>query len=99
MSLVETSYDYYYAQYDLFDSGVYSREIINMFFIGKVSRFVENLNIGIYSDAINVTNIKLCMMALLTELYLFMSLGDFDHISCRRVLSQILRSYPVKLKL
>ena len=31
-----------HAQYDLFDSGVYSREIMNMFLVGQVSRLVEN---------------------------------------------------------
>ena len=50
---------------------MYSREIINMFFIGQVSGLVGNFNIGIYSDTINVINVKLCMMVLLTELYLF----------------------------
>ena len=51
---------------------MYSREIMNMFFIGQVCGLVKNLNIGIYSDTINVINIKLWMMELLTELsYLF----------------------------
>ena len=36
-----------YAQYDLCDCGVYSREIVNMFFVGQVSGLVENLNTGI----------------------------------------------------
>ena len=45
----------------LCDSGLYSREIINMFLVGQVSGLVENLNIGIYSDTISVVNIlKLC---------------------------------------
>ena len=55
--------------------GVYSREMINMFFVSQVSGLVENLNIAIYSDNINVINIKLCMMVLLTELYLFIPLS------------------------
>ena len=38
---------------------MYSREIINMFFISQVSGLVENVNIGIYSDTINVINVKL----------------------------------------
>ena len=63
-----------YAQYDLCDSGVYSGEIINMFFIGQVSGLVKNFNIGIYPDTINVINVKLCMMILLTKLYLFIPL-------------------------
>ena len=41
-----------YAQYGFCDSVVYSREIINMFFINQVSGLVENFNIGIYSDTI-----------------------------------------------
>ena len=55
-------------------TGVYSREIINMFLVGQVSRPVENFSIGIYSDAIDVINVKLCMMVLLIELYLFVPL-------------------------
>ena len=35
---------------------------------------VDNFDIEIFSDAINVINIKLCMMVLLTELYLFIPL-------------------------
>ena len=30
-----------------------------MFFVGLVSGLVENFNIGIYSDTINVINVKL----------------------------------------
>ena len=42
-----------------------------MFFISKVSRLVENIDGGIYLDTINVINIKLSMMTLHIELYLF----------------------------
>ena len=56
-----------YAQYDCV-TGVYSREIINMFFVVQVSGLVENFNIGIYSGTINEINAKVCMMVLLTEL-------------------------------
>ena len=64
------------AQYDLCDSDVYSRDIINKFFVVaffvcQVSGFVENFNIGIYSDTINVTDVKFYVMVLLIELYLF----------------------------
>ena len=42
-------------------TGVYLREIINIFFVGQVSGLVKNINIGIYSDhKINVINVKLC---------------------------------------
>ena len=60
-----------YAQYGLCGSGLYSRKIINMHFIDQMSGLVKNLNIGIYSDAIDVTSVKLCMMVQLIELYLF----------------------------
>ena len=64
-----------YAQYDLCDAGLYSSETISMFFEGQVSGLVENSNNGIYSDTTNVINVKLCMMVLLTELYLFIPLS------------------------
>ena len=46
-----------YAQYDCV-TGVYSREIINMFFVSQVSGLVESFDTGIFSDTINVINIK-----------------------------------------
>ena len=46
-----------------------------MFFFGPVPRLFENVNIGIHSDTINVINVKLCTMVLLTELYLFIPLS------------------------
>ena len=52
----------------------------------------ETVNVGIYSDTINVLHVKLCMMILLIELYLFTTLSDLDHISrsqqCRTVLTE-----------
>ena len=59
-----------HALYDCV-TDVYSREIINMFLVGQVSGLVENLNIRIFLHAINVINLKLCVMVLLIELYLF----------------------------
>ena len=56
-------------------TGVYSREIIYMFFMGQVSGLVENFNIGIYSTTINVVNVKLFRMVLLIELYLIIPLS------------------------
>ena len=53
---------------------MYSREIINMFSIGQLSGLVENFEIGIFSDSINAINVKLCMVVLLIELYLFVPL-------------------------
>ena len=43
-----------------------------MFLVGQVSGLFENFNIGIFSDIINVINVKLYIMVLFTELYLFM---------------------------
>ena len=59
-------------QYNLEESEVFSRAKISIFFVGQVSRLEENVNIGIYSDTINVINVKLCVWIQLTELYLFM---------------------------
>ena len=42
-----------------------------MFFVGQVSWLVKNFNVRIFSDTIKVINIKLCMMVLLIELYVF----------------------------
>ena len=40
-----------------------------------MSGLVEKFNIGIFSDTVNVINVKLCMMVLLVmELYLFILL-------------------------
>ena len=49
-------------------TGVCSREIIHMFLVGQVSGLVENFNIGIFSDTINVINVKLRMMILRFDL-------------------------------
>ena len=56
-------------------TGVYLRDIINMVLVGQVSELVENINIEIYSGTINVINLKLCMMVLFIELYLFIPLS------------------------
>ena len=52
-----------------------SGEIIYMFLIGQVSGFIENLNIGIFSDTITVINVKFCMIALHIELNLSITLS------------------------
>ena len=54
---------------------MYSREIINMVLVGLLSGLVKNFNIGIFSDTINVINVKFCVMVLLIELYLFIPLS------------------------
>ena len=42
-----------------------------MILVGQVSDLDENFNVGVFRD-INVINVKLCMMVLHIELYLFM---------------------------
>ena len=53
---------------------VYSREIIYVFLVGQVFGLVGSFNTGIFSDTINVINVKLPMMALLIEFYAFIPL-------------------------
>ena len=64
-----------HAQYKVYDSGVCSREIIFMFWVGQVSGLVKNFMIGFFSDTINVINVKLCMVLLHIALYLFITLS------------------------
>ena len=64
-----------FAQYDLFDSGVYSREITTFFLSVKSLGLLKTLTFGIYSDTVSVINVKLWMMVLLIELYLFIPLS------------------------
>ena len=52
-----------------------SREIIYMVLVGQVSELVENLNTGIFSDTVNVISVRLCMMVLYIELYLFITVS------------------------
>ena len=65
----------------MYDCSACSREILYMFLVSQVSGLVEKFNIGIFSDTINVINVKLCMMVLHIELYLFSTLSDLDIIS------------------
>ena len=46
-----------------------------MLLVGQVSGLFENFNIGIFSDTLNMINVKLCLMVLLNELYLFIPLS------------------------
>ena len=64
-----------HAQYDLFEFSVYSTEIGYMFFGQSSVWLVENFQIGIFSDTINATNVKLCMILLLIDLCLFIPLS------------------------
>ena len=59
-----------HTQYHLCDSGVYSREIVNMFFCSQVFRLVENL----HWDLLRHHKYDRCQTLqdiLLIELYLF----------------------------
>ena len=47
--------------------GVGSRTIINMFLVSQVSGLVENFNIWIFSDTMNVMNVKLFKVVLHTD--------------------------------
>ena len=75
---------------------MYLREIINTFWAGQVSLLVKIFDFGIFSDTINVINVKVCMMVKLT-------FSDLDCISeslQSRICSlKILFFYPVKLNL
>ena len=73
-----------------------------MFFFSQISGLVENF--WIYSDAINEINVKVCLMVLLSELYLFIPLSVIFTIfqgysNVKQVLLRIMCSYPVELKL
>ena len=46
-----------------------------MFSLVKCLGLLKMYYIGIYSDSINVINVKLCMIVLLIELYLFILLS------------------------
>ena len=54
----------------------------------QLSGLVENFNTGIYSDTINVINVKLCIMVL----HFQTTFSDLDHISrsqqCQTVLTE-----------
>ena len=47
----------------------------------QLSTHGKNFNVAIFLDTVNMVNVKLCMMVVLTELYPFMPLCDPDSIS------------------
>ena len=80
------------------------KEIINMFMVSKVSGLVENFNTEIFSDTINVTNVKRCMIVLLIELYVLIpfsvTLTVFQcHGSVKQFQLKTLYFYLIKSKL
>ena len=75
----------------------------NIALVSQVSRHVENFNFGIFLDIINVISVKLCMMVLYIEFYLFITLSVTftlfqGHSSVKLFVLKMLCSYPVKLK-
>ena len=75
-----------------------------MLLVGHVSGLVRNLNIWIFSDTINVINIKLCMIVLHIKLYLFMTLSMTltlfqGHSNVKQFLLKILSFFLIKLNL
>ena len=58
-----------------------SREIIYMFLNGQMSGLVKHFNTGIFSNTINVINVKLCMTVLHLQLYLFITVTGLDIVS------------------
>ena len=65
---------------------------------------VGNFNVGIFSDTISVTNVKLFVMVLLTVFYLFITFSVTltlfqGHSNVKQFVLKILCSYLIKLKL
>ena len=64
----------------------------------------KNFNVAIFSDTLNMINVRLCMIIVLIEFYPFIPLSATlilfqDHSSVKQFQLKILCSYPVKLKL
>ena len=81
-----------HAQYELCDWCEFKGDNLHVLFC-QMSGLVENFNTGIFSDTINVINIKLCMMVPHINLYLFFTLfSELDTISksqqCQAVLTE-----------
>ena len=67
-------------------------------------RAQKNFNIAVFSDTIIVINVQVCMMVLLTELYLFIPLSVTltvfqGRTNVEQFSLKILCFYPFKLKL
>ena len=75
-----------------------------MFFVDQVSRLLESFNIVLYSDTTKMINVKLCVVVLLIECYLFIPLSVTliifqGHSDVEQFQLTTLFSYPIKLKL
>ena len=71
---------------------------------GRVSVCGKNFNVVIFSNTVNMINVKLCMMVVLIELYSFLRLSMTlivfqSHSSVEQFQLKILCSYPINLKL
>ena len=70
---------------------------------GRMSMCDKNLKIAIFLDTVNMINVKLGMVVVLTELYPFIPLSVTlivfqGHSSVKQFKIIILCSYPIKLK-
>ena len=71
---------------------------------GRVSVCGKHFNVAIFTDTINTMNVKVCVMVVLTELYLFILLSVTlivyqGNSSVKRFRLKILCSYRIMLKL
>ena len=71
---------------------------------GRLSGCGKNFNVAIFSDTINIINVKLCMMIVLIELYPFIILSVTlivfqGHGSVKQFYLIVLCSYPIKIEL
>ena len=71
---------------------------------GQVIVCSRNSNVVIFSDTVNMRNVKLCMKVVLIELYPFHTLSVTlivfqGHSNVKQCLLKILCSYPIKFKL
>ena len=88
-----------HAQYYVFDLHVFKGD--QRCLVSQVSGLGKNFNLGLFTYTINMINIKLCMMVLLIEFNLFISLSVTLTIfqGHRNVELKMLCSYSNKLKL
>ena len=75
-----------------------------MFLVRQLSGHIKNFNIGIFSDTINIIDVRLCMVVLHIELHYCISLLVTltllqGYSSVKHFRLKILRFYPISLKL
>ena len=74
--------------------------MISVRLAGQLSVYGKNFTIVIFSDTINMMNVKLCMMVVLVELYPFIPLSVTltvfpNHINVKQFLRKITCVYPI----